>query len=152
MTATLRLDLHYKVKGYAAVMRIGELADVAGVATQTIRFYERKGLLPQPRRESNSYRDYDPATLVRLEFIRTAQTAGLTLTEIGSIIDLRDDGTAPCAHVHSLLLAKLHEVHARQRELAALETELGNLIGRSDRLDPAACPDTQICHIIQTSP
>lgn len=132
-------------------MRIGELADAAGVAAQTIRFYERKGLLPQPRRRPNDYRDYDASLLVRIAFIRTAQTAGLTLTEIGSITDLRDDGTVPCAHVHSLLLTKLHEVHARQRELAALEAELGNLIDRSSRLDPRACEGTQICHLIPTS-
>jgi MerR family mercuric resistance operon transcriptional regulator len=129
-------------------MRIGEAADVAGVPAQTIRFYERRGLLPQPPRGANGYREYDASVLARLAFIRSGQAAGLTLVEVASILDLRRDGAVPCAHVHSLLLAKLNDIRARQRELAALEAELEGLISRSDRLDPADCTDAQICHII----
>ncbi|ANH39982.1 Mercuric resistance operon regulatory protein [Nocardioides dokdonensis FR1436] len=129
-------------------MRIGEVADVAGVPTQTIRFYERRGLLPEPRRGANGYREYDASVLTRLAFIRSGQAAGLTLVELASILDLRRDGAVPCAHVHSLLLAKLEDIRARQRELAALEVELEGLIDRSARLDPADCSDAEICHII----
>jgi len=129
-------------------MRIGEAADAAGVPTQTIRFYERRGLLPQPPRGTNGYREYDTSVLARLAFIRSGQAAGLTLVEVASILDLRRDGAVPCEHVHSLLLAKLNDIRARQRELADLEAELQSLISRSDRLDPADCTDTQICHII----
>lgn len=129
-------------------MRIGEVADAVGVPTQTLRFYERKGLLPHPRRGPNGYREYDASTIARLEFIRSGQAAGLTLVEIATILDLRRDGTVPCAHVQSLLAAKLLDVQTRQRELAALETELNNLISRSHRLDPADCTDEAICHII----
>ena len=129
-------------------MRIGEIADAAGVPTQTIRFYERRGLLPQPPRGTNGYREYDASILTRLAFIRSGQAAGLTLVELASILDLRRDGAVPCAHVHSLLLTKLDDIRERQRELAILETELEGLISRSDRLDPADCSDAQICHII----
>ena len=129
-------------------MRIGEVADAVGVPTQTLRFYERKGLLPQPRRGTNGYREYDASTIARLEFIRSGQAAGLTLVEIATILDLRRDGAVPCAHVQSLLATKLLDVQTRQRELAALETELNNLISRSHRLDPADCTDEAICHII----
>ncbi len=129
-------------------MRIGAVADATGVPAQTIRFYERKGLLPQPRRGPNGYREYDGSTLTRLRFIRSAQAAGLTLVEIASILDLRAEGAAPCAHVQSLLLTKLHDVQARQRELTVLEAELSELISRSHKLDPADCTDQQICHII----
>ena len=129
-------------------MRIGEVADAAGVPAQTIRFYEREGLLPQPRRGPNGYREYDASTLNRLRFIRSAQAAGLTLVEIASILDLRGEGAVPCAHVQSLLSAKLHDVQARQRDLAALEAELEELISRSHKLNPADCTDQQICHII----
>lgn len=129
-------------------MRIGEVADAAGVPTQTIRFYERKGLLPQPRRGPNGYREYDASTLTRLEFVRSGQAAGLTLVEIATILDLRGEGATPCAHVHDLLATKLLEVQKRQRELAALEAELECLINRSQRLDPADCTDEAICHII----
>ena len=129
-------------------MRIGAVADAVGVSAQTIRFYERRGLLPQPRRGPNGYREYDASTLNQLRFIRSAQAAGLTLVEIASILDLRGEGAVPCAHVQSLLSTKLHDVQARQRELVVLEAELEELIGRSQELDPADCTDRQICHII----
>ncbi|WP_121258928.1 heavy metal-responsive transcriptional regulator [Nocardioides ferulae] len=129
-------------------MRIGEAAEAAAVAAQTIRFYERRGLLPQPPRGPNGYRDYDASVLNRLAFIRSGQAAGLTLVEVASILELRRDGAVPCSHVHSLLVTKREDIRARQRELAALEAEIEGLISRSDRLDPADCTDTKICHII----
>jgi DNA-binding transcriptional MerR regulator len=129
-------------------MRIGEAAEAAGVAAQTLRFYERRGLLPQPARGPNGYRDYDASVLNRLAFIRSGQAAGLTLLEVASILELRRDGAVPCSHVHSLLVTKREDIRARQRELAALEAEIEGLISRSDRLDPADCTDTKICHII----
>lgn len=129
-------------------MRIGEVADAAGLPTQTIRFYERRGLLPHARRGPNGYRDYDASTLTRLQFIRSGQAAGLTLVEIASILDLRGEGANPCAHVQSLLSTRLRDVRARHRELVALEAELEDLISRSQRLDPADCTDQQICHFL----
>jgi len=91
-------------------MRIGEVAAAAGLPTQTIRFYERKGLLPQPRRGPNGYRVYDSSTLTRLRFIRSGQGAGLTLLEIATILRLRGEGATPCTHVRELLSAKLNDV------------------------------------------
>jgi MerR family mercuric resistance operon transcriptional regulator len=129
-------------------MRIGEVAEAVGVPTATIRFYERKGLLPQPHRGPNGYREYDDSTLTTLAFIRNAQAAGLTLVEIATILDLRREGATPCGHVQDLLAAKLLDVQERQRELATLEAELGHLISLSRRLDPADCSDEAICHII----
>lgn len=129
-------------------MLIGELADAADLPSQTIRFYERKGLLPPPERGANGYRSYDESTLIRLHFVQTAQAAGLTLAEIGSIIDLRDDGNVPCAHVANLIHSKLADVRARIKNLAALEAELEGVIERSHRLDPADCTDADICHIL----
>ena len=129
-------------------MLIGELADTVGLPSQTIRFYERRGLLPKPERGANGYRIYDQSTRTRLSFIHTAQAAGLTLAEIGSIIDLRDDGNVPCTHVASLINAKLADVRTRIRILAVLEAELEEVIERSHRLDPADCTDADICHIL----
>ena len=129
-------------------MLIGELADAGGVPGQTLRFYERKGLLPQPGRGANGYRVYDESTLNRLHFIKVAQGAGLSLAEIGSIITLRDGGTIPCTHVSALVENKLTEVRERIRQLAGLQTELEALVERSHLLDPADCADTDICHII----
>ena len=128
-------------------MLIGQRAGALGIPTRTVRFYERKGLLPDPRRAQNGYRVYDETTLARLRFIRSAQAAGLTLAEIASIIHVRDDGTAPCSHVDALLDKKLTDVRQRRRQLAALETELVQLRERSRQLDPADCTAGEICHI-----
>ncbi|MBT2502884.1 heavy metal-responsive transcriptional regulator [Curtobacterium sp. ISL-83] len=122
-------------------MRIGEVAAATGVTAQTIRFYERQGLLPSPDRQGNGYRDYDGTAVSRLRFIRAAQTAGLTLSEIEGIISVRNGGETPCGHVSGLLTVKLAEVHDRQRE------ELQDLLTGSEQLDPAACSDSAVCQI-----
>ena len=147
---TVNLDPRIKVKVYNGGMLIGELADALDVPTETVRFYERRGLLPEPARAKNGYRIYDEQALARLRFIRSAQTAGLTLAEIGGIVATRDEGTAPCTHVTELLESKLEGVKVRRRQLAALETEIEALIERSHHLNPADCTDTDICHILNT--
>jgi DNA-binding transcriptional MerR regulator len=129
-------------------MRIGEIATTAGLPAQTIRFYERRGLLPRPQRDSNGYRTYDESVLSRLGFIRSSQSAGLTLVEIATVLELRGEGATPCAHVGELLNNKLRDVRRQQSELAALETELEVLIARGNELDPATCTDADICQII----
>ncbi|WP_137123277.1 heavy metal-responsive transcriptional regulator [Segeticoccus rhizosphaerae] len=132
-------------------MLIGELADAAGTSSPTIRFYERRGLLPEPARGPNGYRFYDEATRNRLSFIRAAQAAGLTLAEIGGILDLRDDGNVPCAHVTALIEGKLADLRARMRDLAALAAELEQLIERSHRLSPADCTEADVCRILSAT-
>ncbi|RFA06487.1 heavy metal-responsive transcriptional regulator [Subtercola boreus] len=129
-------------------MRIGNLAHATGVSAQTIRFYERQGLLPSPDRETNGYRQYNAAAATRLRFIRASQTAGLTLTDIGSVLALRQAGEVPCEHVTALLTGKLEDVRTRQRELALLETELENALDASRQLDPADCTASSVCQII----
>lgn len=129
-------------------MLIGALANAVGLDSQTIRFYERQGLLCEPRRAANGYRTYDSSSVKRILFIRSAQVAGLTLAEIGSILDLRDHGEAPCTHVLALLDSKLDVVRARRAELATLEAELERLIERSRHLDPADCTGSDVCHIL----
>lgn len=130
-------------------MKIGELAAECGLPTQTIRFYEKRRLLPTAHRASNGYRVYDRETVDRVRFIRRAQAAGLTLAEIGGILDVRADGHVPCAHVSDLLEAKLQEVDDRMAELAILRADLTALVDRSHTLDPADCPAGGICHILQ---
>ena len=129
-------------------MQIGELATLGGVPTQTIRFYERRGLLPKPTRLPNGYRSYAESAVERINFIRRAQAAGLTLAEIDSILGVRDAGRSPCSHVAGLLTSKLEEVENRIDELAVLRDELTGLVERSGRLDPADCGPLQICHML----
>ena len=130
---------------------IGELADAVGMSSQALRFYERKGLLPETERGANGYRIYDEAMLARVRFINVAQAAGLTLSEIRSIIDLRDKGNVPCTHVVALIDTKLADVRARIRHLAAMQAELESLLEHSEQLDPADCEDGDICHIFSSA-
>jgi MerR family transcriptional regulator, mercuric resistance operon regulatory protein len=129
-------------------MLIGEVARSVGLPSQTIRFYEREGLLPRATRAGNGYRVYDESALNRVRFIRAAQSAGLTLAEIHSIVDVRDHGDAPCAHVTALLQAKLDAVQARKQELDTLALELEHLLTRGQDLDPGDCTESDVCQIL----
>ncbi|MBA2387511.1 MAG: heavy metal-responsive transcriptional regulator [Acidimicrobiia bacterium] len=130
-------------------MRIGDLATACGVPSRTIRYYERRGLLAEPIRAANGYRTYDHTAIERLEFIRKAQSAGLTLAEVARIIDIYDQGATPCTHVIDLLDAKLAAVRQRIEQLTGLERELRGLVQRGRLLKPADCTDGEICHILQ---
>ncbi|OZB88488.1 MAG: heavy metal-responsive transcriptional regulator [Microbacterium sp. 14-71-5] len=132
-------------------MLIGELADRVGVPSQTIRFYERRGLLPAPARTSNGYRSYDASAAARVRFIRAGQAAGLSLVQIRSILDLRDHGQEPCAHVAQLIEEQVADVRRRIAELTALQDELDRLRERSRRLEPGDCGDADICHILSVA-
>ena len=129
-------------------MQIKDLAIASGVTAQTIRFYERRSLLDPAERGWNGYRRYNEAALSRLRFIRSAQTAGLTLAEIGSIITVREAGEVPCEHVSNLLAKKLADVHRRQQELVLLETELQHIIDASQHVNPGDCEAGSVCHVI----
>lgn len=120
-------------------MKIGEVAERSGVPAKTIRFWEDHRLLPAPARTPAGYRDYDPAILERLAFIRHAQAAGLTLEHIRQILDIRDDGQPPCAHVGDLIACRLAEVEARLAELARARAQLAALALRAAAQDPADC-------------
>ncbi|QIS18186.1 heavy metal-responsive transcriptional regulator [Nocardia terpenica] len=129
-------------------MRIGALAERSGVSAKTLRFYEQAGLLVEPQRTSAGYRDYPPATVNRVLFIRAAQTAGLRLAEIADVLAIRDSGSAPCAHVRALVDTHLAEVRARLADLRRTERELRRLSERAAAQDPAACTDAEICAIL----
>ena len=129
-------------------MKIGELAATCALPTQTIRYYERRGLLPPAARAANGYRSYDDTAVDRIRFIQRAQAAGLTLAEIAGVIQVRADGTAPCHHVDELLTDKLADVDSRIDELRRLRGELTALLDRSAQLDPSDCRADEICHIL----
>jgi DNA-binding transcriptional MerR regulator len=102
----------------------GELARLAGVSADTLRHYERKGVLPLARRMNNGYRKYSPDSLDRVRLIRRALAVGFTLDELSRLLKARDRGQAPCLEVRSLAAEKLNEVESRLNELLALRDEL----------------------------
>ena len=120
-------------------MKIGEVAERSGVPAKTIRFWEDQRLLPAPARTAVGYREFDPAVLERLAFIRHAQAAGLTLEHIRQVLDIRDEGQPPCVHVAGLIARRLAEVEARLAELARARDQLAALAVRAAAQDPADC-------------
>ncbi len=120
-------------------MLIGQVAGRAGVPAKTIRFWEDRHLLPPPARTPAGYRDYGPAVLDRIGFIRQAQAAGLTLDAIAQILGIRDRGQPPCAHLTALITRRLAEVQARLAELARARDQLAALAERAAAQDPADC-------------
>jgi len=102
----------------------GELADLAGVSRDTLRHYERKGVLPRPLRGHNGYRKYPPEALQRVQLVRRALTVGFTLDELARVLKVRDGGGAPCEEVRRLAAQKLLNVQDQLRELTALRDEI----------------------------
>ncbi len=129
-------------------MRIGELARRTRVPTKTIRYYEEIGVLPEPQRTANGYRDYAEDAVDRLAFVRDAQAMGLTLAEIAFILDLRSQGEATCHHVIDLLE---HHLAALDRHIQTLRRTRKRLLALTETarsLDPAECRDPYRCQTV----
>lgn len=148
---TVDVPADRKVKSYARCMRIGELGKAAGLPAKTIRFYESAGLLPEPDRTTSGYRDYDHTALARLAFIRSAQTAGLTLAEIRQVIAVREGSGPPCQHVIGLLDEHAHDLDQRIAGLTALRADVQRLRERARTLDPADCAAEAVCHVLPSA-
>lgn len=131
-------------------MRIGELAQMAGVSVTTIRYYEDIGILPPAERLDNGYRTYSETDVERLRFVHRARTLDFSLDEIAEILGLRDEGKAPCAFVMGQVDVKLSEVDHKIKDLNRLKADLQQLKLAAKKL-PAEERDAQscICHIIE---
>ena len=108
-------------------MKIGEVADQAGIPAETVRYYEKIGLLPQPERQANGYRRYRQAHLDRLLFIRRCRNLDMAQEEIRELVTLADQPDADCSQVDALLARHLGHVRERLAELQQLEKTLAQL-------------------------
>jgi Cd(II)/Pb(II)-responsive transcriptional regulator len=111
-------------------MRIGDLVEATGTAAETIRFYEREGLLPPARRADNNYRVYSTAHAERLAFIRQCRNLDMTLDEVRALLRLREKPQKDCSEVNAVLDEHIGHVKHRIRELRALQKDLLLLRGR----------------------
>lgn len=111
-------------------MQIGELARTTSTKVETIRFYEKIGLLPEPGRTSANYRDYGAAHLARLSFIRRARDLGFTLDQVRELLTLSDDRSRSCGAVDTVARAHLAQIDQKIADLRALRRELDELIGQ----------------------
>ncbi|MNH09560.1 HTH-type transcriptional regulator ZntR [compost metagenome] len=105
-------------------MKIGELAKATDCAVETIRYYERENLLPEPARSEGNYRMYTQAHVERLTFIRNCRTLDMTLEEIRSLLRLRDSPEDQCESVNALIDEHIQHVNARIEGLQALQAQL----------------------------
>ena len=103
---------------------IGELAGAVGVNVQTVRYYERRGLLPKPKRRASVYREYLATDVARLEFIRRAQALGFTLSEIEQLLALRVDPRTTPEDVHRAVEEKIEAVEEKIRDLTRISGAL----------------------------
>jgi DNA-binding transcriptional MerR regulator len=105
-------------------MRIGQMASQAGVNIQTVRLYERMGLLKEPRRTRAGYRDYSAEAAETIRFIKSAQEMGFTLREIKTLLRLRDRGDHPSDEMRRLSLSKIKEITERIARLEKMRDAL----------------------------
>ena len=111
-------------------MQIGQLATQAGVAIDTVRYYERQGLLPPPERRASGYRQYGQDDISRLRFIRRAKDLGFSLQEIQDLLRLSGSPDADRGEVRALAQHRLADIERRMRELDAMRATLATLVGQ----------------------
>jgi MerR family mercuric resistance operon transcriptional regulator len=124
-----------------ATLTIGQVAKAAGIGVETVRYYERTGLVPVPPRAASGYRRYPPAAVERLGFIRHAQRLGFTLAEIAELLELHRDAV-PCADVQRRAAAKVAAIEAKVAALLAVKADLVALVAR------CATECTSICTVL----
>jgi len=109
-------------------MQIGEMAERAGVSVQAVRYYERRGLLPEPGRKASGYRIYEASDALRLRFILRAKALGFTLSEIEELLDLRVDPRRTADDVRRRAEKKIADVDAKIRDLREIRRVLGQVV------------------------
>lgn len=134
-------------------LTIGQLASRAGVGVETVRFYERQGLLDEPSRRESGYRQYTENVVDRLSFIRSAKELGFTLKEIKELLSLRLDPSTTCADVKVRAEAKIIDIEVKIRTLQRMKKALVKITKACsgsgptsecpilDSLDPGTCGD-----------
>jgi Hg(II)-responsive transcriptional regulator len=123
------------------IFTIGELAKEANVHVETLRYYERRGLIPKPHRTVSNYRAYSSENLRRVKFIKQAQGLGFSLNEIKKLLALRATPRAKCADVRRYAKHKIEDIDARIRSLARMRKTLENLLDECSGNRPATqCP------------
>lgn len=134
-------------------LKVGEVAKVAGVGVQTLHYYERLGLLQEPKRSAANYRLYSAEAIRRVRFIKKAQAVGLTLDETKQILDLKDRGRAPCRKVAELGEKHFAEIDARLATLRAYRRALGQALGdwRKENATERECAG-EFCDLIERLP
>lgn len=121
----------------ATRLTVSALASAVGVSGDTVRFYEREGLLPEPARTASGYRVFDPSMVERMQFIQGAQRLGLTLADIRDLLEVRDTGVCPCEPAEQHLRRRLDELDAQLASLTALRAQMASML---EAIPTGDCP------------
>lgn len=130
------------------MFKIGDVAKLSGIGIETLRFYEKSGLLDKPARTFSGYRMYSRDVLERLAFVKQAQALGFSLDEIRRIIDDARKGQSPCDEVREIVRRRLSEVEQRIEELKRYRREISKTLEEWDKLGQAP---GHICGLIEGS-
>lgn len=127
-----RVDIgaYSKVYPDSMTLTVSKLAAEVGVRPDTVRYYEKAGLLPEPRRSESGYRAYDEGTVDRLRFIKGVQAFGLRLREVRELLDILDQGACPCGHTEALVNRRVAEISDEIERLGRVRQELVTLADR----------------------
>ena len=129
-----------------SMLKIGDVARLSGIGIETLRFYEKSGLLERPARTQSGYRMYGRDVLDRLAFIKQSQTLGFSLDEIRSIVEDARMGKSPCDEVREIVRHRLEDLDERMREMRRYRKELAGTLEEWDRLGRAP---GHICGLIE---
>lgn len=122
-------------------MKIGEVAKLSNVGIETIRYYERKGLLAEPERRPSGYRQYDQSVVARLQFIRRTKELGFTLAEIGELLELWFDANTRCEHIRRRADEKIADIEDKIRSLQKMKRSLKKVVSECESQDSLSnCP------------
>lgn len=125
-----------------ADLTIGKLAERAGVNVETIRYYQRRGLLEEPKKPFGGYRRYPATVTKRVRFIKRAQALGFTLEEVAGLLHL--DAASACAETRELAARKLRLIEEKLTELRAMREGLADLVGKCGKRTNRPCPIIQM--------
>jgi Hg(II)-responsive transcriptional regulator len=128
-------------------MRTGQVADEAGVNVQTLRYYERRGLLPAPARRASGYRMYGPETVRVVRFVKRAQQLGFSLSEVESLLELAAGGPDSCHGARRLATNKITDLDRRIAGLTSMRESLRRLVATCER--PRAERECPLLHSIE---
>ena len=134
-----------------AALRIGELAKRLDLNTQTVRYYERIGLLPEPERSEAGYRLYGEEDERRLRFVKNARNVGLTLGEVKEVLAFHERGEPPCEYVTGVIARRAEEVERQIAELMEFKQELDRLSKRARKQPNRELQPQSYCHIIEST-
>ena len=145
----IELDLIPGYRVHAGEVRTSEVAAQAHVNAQTLRYYERRGLLPKPERSNSGYRTYTPEAVRVVRFVKRAQQLGFTLDEIAELLHLAQGGPTSCEEAKTMAHTRITDLQHRIEELAGIRDALTRLVDTCDQ--PRAERDCPILQDLKTA-